>query len=90
LTDYIVTAELNKKVAWRVQEAGLLAHKLLGCFGCSRVDIILDQKNIPFILEVNTIPGFTSTSLLPKAAKKIGLDFNQLCLKLLNLAYEKK
>lgn len=89
LTDYIVPAKLNPGVTKQVKEAALSAHKLLGCFGFSRVDIILDGKNRPFILEVNTIPGLTSTSLLPKAAKELGIDFTSLCLKLIRLAYEK-
>jgi len=89
LTDYIVPAALKSKIAEDVQQAALTAHKLLGCFGCSRTDIILSRDNIPFVLETNTIPGMTSTSLLPKAARIIGIDFNQLCLKLLELAYEK-
>ncbi len=89
LTDYIIPAPLNKEVAENVQQAALQAHKLLGCFGCSRTDIILSKDNLPFVLETNTIPGMTATSLLPKAAKILGIDFNQLCLKLLELAYEK-
>lgn len=88
LTDYIVPAKLPLKIAVRIKKAALLAHNSLGCFGCSRADIILDDKNKPFILEVNTIPGFTSTSLLPKAAKSAGIDFNHLCLELIRLAYE--
>ncbi|PIP18779.1 MAG: D-alanine--D-alanine ligase [Candidatus Omnitrophica bacterium CG23_combo_of_CG06-09_8_20_14_all_41_10] len=87
LTDYIVPAKLSFKAALRIKKAALSAHKLLGCFGCSRVDIILDDAGNPFILEVNTIPGFTSTSLLPKAAKSAGIDFNHLCLELIKLAY---
>jgi D-alanine-D-alanine ligase len=51
--------------------------------------MILSQDNIPVILEVNTIPGLTSTSLLPKAAKVVGISFLDLCLKLIELAYEK-
>ena len=89
LTDYIVPAKLNSAVTRRVKKAALEAHKLLGCFGCSRVDIILNEKNEPFILEVNTIPGLTQTSLLPKAAKELGISFTSLCLKLIRLAYEK-
>lgn len=89
LTDYIIPALLKPEIAEEVQQAALEAHKLLGCFGCSRTDIILSQKNIPFVLETNTIPGMTATSLLPKAARILGIDFNQLCLKLLELAYEK-
>ena len=88
LTDYIVPARISPKIARRVKEAALCAHKLLGCFGCSRVDIILDENNAPFVLEVNTIPGFTSTSLLPKAAKSTGTDFTSLCLDLIGIAYK--
>jgi len=89
LTQYIIPAVLNPAVALKIQQAALRAHQLLGCYGCSRVDIILTQDGCPYILEVNTIPGMTSTSLLPKAAKIAGIDFSQLCLKLLELAYEK-
>ncbi|MDP2043988.1 MAG: hypothetical protein Q8K15_02325 [Candidatus Omnitrophota bacterium] len=50
---------------------------------------MLSRDNLLYVLEVNTIPGMTATSLLPKAAKSAGVGFNQLCLKLLELAYEK-
>ena len=89
LTQYIVPAVLDQKIAQEVQRQALAAHKLLGCYGCSRVDFILDSLGIAYILEINTIPGMTSSSLLPKAAKVLGIDFSQLCLKLLELAYEK-
>ena len=89
MTDYVVPAELEDEIAQNIQEAALSAHKLLGCYGCSRVDMILSSDNIPFVLEVNTIPGLTLTSLLPKAAKVAGIDFSQLCIKLIRLAYEK-
>jgi len=89
LTEYIVPAQLEGGIAGIVRDAALAAHKALGCFGCSRADIILGQDNLPYLLEVNTIPGMTATSLLPKAAKCVGIGFDQLCLKLLELAYEK-
>ena len=89
LTDYIIPASLGNSIAKKIQDVALKAHRLLGCSGCSRTDIILDKNGLPYILEVNTIPGMTATSLLPKAAKFIGIDFNHLCLKLLELAYEK-
>lgn len=89
LTQYIVPAQLKKEVAQRAKRSALLAHKFLGCEGFSRVDMILKDIT-PFVLEVNTIPGLTQTSLLPKAAKVIGLSFNQLCIQLVKLAYEKK
>ncbi len=89
MTEYVVPAYLDINTAHRVQEAALSAHKLLGCFGCSRVDIILSEDNLAFVLEINTIPGMTATSLLPKAAKSVGIEFDQLCITLLKLAYEK-
>jgi len=89
MTEYIAPAKLEDQTSGKIQETALMAHKLLGCFGCSRVDMILDQYNIPFVLEVNTIPGFTRTSLLPKAARIAGIEFAQLCLKLIELAYDK-
>ena len=89
MTDYVVPAQLEDAVARNVQGTALSAHKLLGCYGCSRIDMILTNDNIPFVLEVNTIPGLTKTSLLPKAAKVVGIDFQHLCIKLIELAYEK-
>lgn len=89
LTDYVVPALIPQKTAKKVRQAALMAHRLLGCFGCSRVDIILDEINRPVILEVNTIPGLTDKSLLPKAAKSVGIGFSELCLKLLNSTREK-
>jgi D-alanine-D-alanine ligase len=89
MTEYIAPAQLNETVARKIQEAALSAHRLLGCFGCSRVDIILRDDATPFILEVNTIPGFTATSLLPKAARIVGIEFGELCIRLITLAYAK-
>ncbi len=89
MTEYIVPAKLEDKIVHDLGEMALKAHKALGCYGCSRVDIILHNADMPVILEVNTIPGFTQTSLLPKAAKAAGIGFAQLCGKLIQLAYEK-
>jgi len=89
LTEYIVPAELDEPLRKKVQLAGLSAHKALGCFGCSRADMILSPEGLVYLLEVNTIPGMTATSLLPKAARVTGVNFSDLCLKLLSLAYEK-
>lgn len=89
MTDYVVPAQLEEGLARKIQSAGLSAHRLLGCFGCSRVDMILSEDNIPVVLEVNTIPGLTSISLLPKAARVVGINFLELCISLIRLAYEK-
>ena len=89
MTDYIVPACLSRDLAKNLQKTALTVHKMLGCFGCSRVDIILDKYNNAYVLELNSIPGLTPTSLLPKAAKTKGIDFTQLCIELLSTAYEK-
>lgn len=90
LSDYTVPADLPQDVARRVGETALQAYQALGCEGFSRVDFRLDAQNRPFILEINTIPGFTETSLFPKAAREAGIDFTDVCLKLIQLAYGKK
>jgi len=58
----------------------------LGARGLGRVDIRLTPEGHPYVLELNAIPGFTETSLLPKAARAVGLEFPALCEKILNLA----
>jgi D-alanine-D-alanine ligase len=90
VTEYIVPAELAPEKAKEIQQIALKAFDVLGCQDFGRVDLMLDEKLKPYILEVNTIPGFTQTSLLPKAAKQKGYSFSDLCLKLLSLAYGKK
>ena len=89
-TQYFVPAQLSADVARSVQLEAVKAYEALGCEGFGRVDVLLDEKNVPYVLEINTIPGFTATSLLPKAARAAGLDFQQLCLTLLEMAYGKK
>ena len=89
MTEYRIPAVLDEDTKKKVERAALAAHRLLGCRGCSRVDILLSQDQTPYVLEVNTIPGFTATSLLPKAARTIGIEFPSLCLTLIELAYEK-
>jgi len=89
LTEYVVPAKLEEKIASQAKNSALLAHKSLDCFGFSRVDMILNKENKVFVLEVNTIPGLTETSLLPKAAKAVGISFLELCLKLIDSAYRR-
>jgi len=89
MTEYIVPAKLEAEISKKIQSSAMSAHKLLGCSGFSRVDMILSENNIPFVLELNSIPGLTPASLLPKAAETVGIEFGQLCLRLIKLAYEK-
>ncbi|MEI6437613.1 MAG: UDP-N-acetylmuramate--L-alanine ligase [Candidatus Omnitrophota bacterium] len=89
-TRYYVPANLSAELTGRVQAEALKAYRTLRCEGFGRVDVLLDANNVPYVLEINTIPGFTATSLLPKAAAAAGLDFTQLCLTLVEMAYGKK
>ncbi|MFH1094480.1 MAG: D-alanine--D-alanine ligase [Candidatus Omnitrophota bacterium] len=86
MSDYIVPADLPQDVAISAQNTALKAHKLLGCRCFSRVDILLDLDQRPVVLEVNSIPGFTATSLLPKAAAACGIDFSRLCQMMIDAA----
>ena len=86
MTDYIVPAPLEASIAEQVKAAGLAAHQAIGCRHVSRADIILQEDGTPVILEINTIPGFTPTSLLPKAAACLGLSYDDICEQLVMLA----
>lgn len=85
-TKYLVPAPIEKIFAEKAMELGGRAHAALGCKSFSRVDMILDPSGKIFVLEVNTIPGMTERSLLPKAANAIGLNFIELCVKLIENA----
>ncbi|MBC8066000.1 MAG: D-alanine--D-alanine ligase, partial [Chlorobia bacterium] len=80
-TEEIVPARLPENVLSQVQEIALKAHNLLGCQGATRTDMMIAQPgNEPYVLEVNTLPGMTSTSLLPNSAMAAGIDFDALVL----------
>ena len=85
-TEYLVPAPVAPDVTRRCQEIAWRVFQSLGCRGMGRVDIRLTAEDEPFVLEINTIPGFTETSLLPKAARQAGIEFPELCERILNLA----
>ncbi|MGA1868309.1 MAG: D-alanine--D-alanine ligase [bacterium] len=87
-TEYFIPAELEPHLYRFFQELAVKAYKGLGCRGIARIDFRLDRQNNPFILELNTIPGMTETSLVPKAAKHIGMDFPELVERILMQALE--
>lgn len=86
MTRYILPPEIGETDYERLCASALEAHRALGCRGFSRVDFILDGAGVPYILEVNTLPGMTETSLLPKIAKLAGMEFPQLVEEMLRLA----
>ncbi len=86
-TEYLLDLDLPDALLERVQALSVKAHQALGCEVFSRVDWRVDAKTMePYILEVNTIPGFTSHSLLPRAAECAGLDFDALCQRIIELS----
>lgn len=88
-TLYLFDLDYPPALLAKVQQLSLQAHHALRCRVFSRVDVMVDRDTLePYILEVNTIPGFTSHSLLPKAAARIGMSFDQLCQKIIELSLE--
>jgi len=85
-TDEIPNPQIDKKIEKSVKEMALRAHRALGCRGFSRVDMMLSERNVPYVLEVNTIPGFTGASLLPRAARAAGISFEKLCQRIVQSA----
>ncbi|MDP3112978.1 MAG: D-alanine--D-alanine ligase [Thermodesulfovibrionales bacterium] len=78
LTEYILPPEISERTYRKAKDVALSSHKALGCSGATRVDLIIGKSGNPYVLEVNTIPGMTETSLLPKIARLAGLDFPML------------
>ncbi len=87
-TDEIVPARVSDAVAQEARRIAKLCHQTLGCRGMSRTDMIVTDKNEIYTLEVNTIPGMTPTSLLPRSAEAAYISFPQLLDKLIALALE--
>jgi D-alanine-D-alanine ligase len=85
-TKYLVPAPVEKGTYILAQRLGKLSHTALGCESFSRVDMMADKDGKVFVLEVNTIPGMTERSLLPKAAHASGINFAKLCIMLLENA----
>ena len=86
--EHIIPARLDPQTYAKAQEYAVAAHRALGCRGMSRSDFIVDPERGPVILETNTIPGMTETSLLPDTARHAGYDFPALCTRIVELALE--
>jgi len=86
MSDHFFPARIPDVAYKRTLEAGLAAHRAIGCRGYSRVDFIIDESGASYILEVNTLPGMTATSLLPEIANGVGIPFPDLVEEILRLA----
>ena len=89
-TRYSFDHGLGSRVRQEVLDLSIAAHECIGCRDMSRVDFILDEHERPWLLEINTIPGFTSHSLLPMAAKQEGLDFAAMVSRIVKLAMQRQ
>lgn len=85
-TDYIVPADIDEETTAQVQQISKQAYEVMGCSGVVRADVMLDENGKGYLLEINTVPGMTATSLVPKAAAAVGISFPDLCEIILNSA----
>ncbi|MEE1307374.1 MAG: D-alanine--D-alanine ligase [Anaerovibrio sp.] len=83
---HIIPAPLPEKVTKKVKEIAIRAFAVCGCSGMARVDFMLGEDNQPYVIEVNTIPGMTETSLVPDAGRAAGIEFSELCARILTMA----
>ncbi len=89
-TDEICPAPIPETLETRLRELGRRAHEAIGCRGYSRTDCLVDERGEVYLLEVNTLPGLTTESLLPKSAAVAGLSFADLVMRLLSEALERR
>jgi D-alanine-D-alanine ligase len=82
-TQYIIPARLPRETYLLAQEISLKAFKALGCSGCVRVDLMTDEEGNSYVIDVNTMPGMTETSLVPQAAQHAGISFGDLAERIL-------
>ena len=85
-SEHIVPAELSPECTAAVQELAVRAFKACGCTGVARIDVMLSTADEPYAIEVNAVPGMTATSLVPDAARAVGIEFPELCEKILAMA----
>jgi D-alanine-D-alanine ligase len=87
-TEYLFDTIDDRELVHAIQQDALTCFKELGCRHWGRVDFILTENKVPHVLEINTLPGFTSHSLFPMAAKKAGIDTPQLCRQIVETAWK--
>ena len=87
---HVCPAKIDNTLTKKIQELALAAFRALGLVVYGRVDVLLSDKDEPFVLEVNTIPGMTEASLLPEAAAAAGISYPDLCLRIIELSRERE
>jgi D-alanine-D-alanine ligase len=89
-TEYLFDTVEDPELKAKIETSALSCFDALGCLHLARVDFILRSDGIPYALEVNTIPGLTAHSLVPKAAAKAGLSMSRLCVRIIDAALKNK
>lgn len=89
-SEYFCPAKFDAAVTRGIQDAALAAFRAVGGRDYGRIDIIVRPDNSPVVLEVNTLPGMTETSLLPKAAAAAGIAYGELCQRMIDLALQRR
>lgn len=90
MCQHIIPARIDENTYKNVERIAVDAYRALNCKGLSRVDIIIDEKNIPYVIEVNTLPGMTEMSLFPDSARQAGIGFCELINRIVELAIDEK
>ena len=85
---HIIPARISEEERGKARQIGQKVYKVLGCRGLSRIDFIIDSKQGPMVIEVNTLPGMTETSLFPDSAKAAGISFGALVSRIVELCLE--
>ena len=86
MSEHILPAKLPEQVEKKVDEIAVLVYGIMGCRGFARIDMIISEDGSPCVLDINTIPGLTPTSLFPEAARAVGMSLGKLCRNLLEMA----
>lgn len=85
-SSHIIPARISAETAKEVQELAVKTFCACGCRGVARVDMMLSEDNVPYVIEVNSVPGMTETSLVPDAGRAMGIEFPELCMRILEMA----
>jgi len=90
MSDYIVPAKIDKNIEIDISKKSIDIFNAIGARHYARIDYILTDQNVPYFLEINTYPGMTGTSLFPMSLKSIGVSFDTLIIRLIDLVLKKK
>ena len=83
---HIIPAPMSEEKTKEIQELAVKTFTACGCKGVARVDMMLSEDEVPYVIEVNSVPGMTETSLVPDAARAMGVEFPELCERMLEMA----